>query len=752
MEDDSNPAPSENKPRVSALTRSSAATTCPEDEGLDDVLGSEGGDTVGVGCQEKAASENYVASLTAPILKQLALLKQQLDEVLDGQVKITATLSDRLGSKTLQLPAPERSRSIEMPHVIPEDYAVERKNYAAESKTSLQSFESISPLPTHQAHYSRQLSPVSPTVRRPRRLLHKSHSGLHKQASGAPTRQVSGAPSRQVSGAPTRQVSGAPSLICLANHDGFGETALSTPDPASPMPMAVKQGVRIARSSSSLTSKLAAACRPSNQSDEQIITKVLSFNSVGIEPTSPGCHEHSEDSGLPLQVKRSQSKFEAFRTEEEDKQDLMELFKLAEDWASSQVKPLMLSEQLRTLSKYDVELTVDSVIGVLIVLNALFIGVSMDAPASHQHIIVGIDVFFSIAFIFELCLKLAVNGFQKHFLSENRWMNTFDAALIFMDLVQLALQALYTDTASSVADLPSASIFRVVRLVRLVRILRLLRHPALQTLLMMLHGMVGGLPALGWALILFVSSVYIVALMLREFLGRTDHDRIYEYFHSVPRSMVTTFRCSFGDCETIAGTPIFEHVDSVYGFGFSVFYCLFAFVMSIGMFNVISAIFVQSTLTAASALKNKRKKERLQDDELWASRIYIIVRKLLDHAYPWDHRDSSLSDLVDTIYDLPVENQQLELLVADPDVKVALEDLDIDPEDNHTLADVLDTEQTGDVLVIELLQGLRRLRGNPRRSDIVAVDLTCRSMQNTLKNMQNQLTAITANQTKRNKH
>eukprot|EP00929_Paragymnodinium_shiwhaense_P005552 TRINITY_DN10770_c0_g4_i1.p1 TRINITY_DN10770_c0_g4~~TRINITY_DN10770_c0_g4_i1.p1 ORF type:complete len:699 (-),score=111.64 TRINITY_DN10770_c0_g4_i1:322-2418(-) len=650
--------------------------------------------------QCKVASLEDVASVTAPILRQLDLVKHQLGEVLDGQVKLTAALSDRSCSKTLMLAKPERQVSPGHPTMIPEDASV-----ASEPVLSFRA-------PTG----SRQPSKEAPLPQRPiRRRLTRSLS---------------------TTSSTFKRVRGAAEATKDVVRDVSDSDEQSEPEPVSPLR---KRGGRILRAGSNLSRLM------SNKGDEARPKGTITFNTLCVEEAaSPALSIQTpfSEGGAAIEVKRSKSCFEAFRTEEEDKEDLLALFVLAEDWAQAQTAPPSAWEQLRSMSTKHLDLTVDSVIGTLIVLNAIFIGVSMDAPESHAHVVVGIDVFFSVAFILELSLKVAVHGIRGHFRGDNRWMNTFDAALILMDLVQLAMQACLPSDASNVADLPSASIFRVVRLVRLVRILRLLRHPALQTLLMMLHGMVGGLPTLGWALILFVSSVYIVALMLREFLGRTNHDRIYDYFDSVPRSMVTTFRCSFGDCSTIEGTPIFEHVDSVYGFGFSVFYCLFAFVMSIGMFNVISAIFVQSTMTAASALKNKRKKERLQDDELWASRIYVIVRKLLDYSYPWSHEESSLSALIDSVYDMSVESSHLELVVADPAVKAALEELDIDPEDNGTLADVLDVDQTGDIALIELLQGLRRLRGNPRRSDIVAVDLTCRSMQNTLKDIQSQLKAL----------
>merc|ERR1712147_25243 len=99
--------------------------------------------------------------------------------------------------------------------------------------------------------------------------------------------------------------------------------------------------------------------------------------------------------------------------------------------------------------------------------------------------------------------------------------------------------------------------------------------------------MIGGMTTLLWSMVLFLIALYVVALVFRESLGRREQDRIYEYFENLPRAMFTTFRCSFGDCTTDGGTPLFEHVNASYGGLYSLFYCFFTFTMTVGLYNVI---------------------------------------------------------------------------------------------------------------------------------------------------------------------
>merc|ERR1712060_928935 len=67
--------------------------------------------------------------------------------------------------------------------------------------------------------------------------------------------------------------------------------------------------------------------------------------------------------------------------------------------------------------------------------------------------------------------------------------------------------------------------------------------------------------------------------------------------------------------------------------------------------------------------------------------------------------------------------------IEDPSVRRALKDLEIDECDHKYMFDILDNDNTGSLTLFEFMDGLRRLRGNPRRSDIISVDLMVRDIQ-----------------------
>eukprot|EP00929_Paragymnodinium_shiwhaense_P114165 TRINITY_DN824_c0_g2_i2.p1 TRINITY_DN824_c0_g2~~TRINITY_DN824_c0_g2_i2.p1 ORF type:complete len:710 (-),score=132.97 TRINITY_DN824_c0_g2_i2:497-2626(-) len=434
---------------------------------------------------------------------------------------------------------------------------------------------------------------------------------------------------------------------------------------------------------------------------------------------------------------KSRSSFNALRTKDEDIAELRSVLIRAEDIGrntANQKTPVL--QRLHALTPKEKELALDSCIGFVIVVNAAFIGYSIDAPVSQESIVFNIDVFFSVVFVLELLLKLRLNGLRGQFSGEAAKMNIFDASIILVDTTQLLLSLILSGEDGGFLNLPSISLLRVLRLVRLARMLRLLRFKVFDELIMMVGGMMGGVTTLFWAMVLYFFAVYLVSLMFRETLGHRKIENIFEYFQDVPRSMFTVFRCSFGDCSSAGGMPIFEHVEIHYGVFYSLLYCLFMFSMTIGLFNVISAIFVDATLAAAASMRFKAKKARLQDGDLWATRICTLVSKLAAHENIEIKPGGSLVDILDDIYEMDVKVGTMAAIAGDEEVKEALDDLEIDPEDHEHLAVILDPDQGGSIAVIELIEGIKRLRGDPKRSDIVQIELMLRSIMRVVQEIQ----------------
>jgi len=395
-----------------------------------------------------------------------------------------------------------------------------------------------------------------------------------------------------------------------------------------------------------------------------------------------------------------------------------------------------LTEKMKDASKDSVELVIDSFIGIMIFSNALFIGLSIDNAgddAADNLLFVVVDVFYTCIFMGELIVKIRMNGVWGHFCGIRSGFgimsNWFDFLIVAVDTVQLVMRLFFPLAMLELEKAPSSSLFRVIRLLRLGRVLRILKIDAVKDLVNMTSGLIGGMSTLMWAGILFGIAVYVFALVFRETIGKEETvEGVTDYFDTVPRAIYTLWRCSFGDCSTAAGMPIFELVEREFGWIYAGIYCTFIYFFTVGLFNVISAIFVESTLSAATMQDLRDKQARLMDDTLWATRISQLIKVIMKHTLP-ETEVHALSEHLDQIRAIDVGPSDFKNIVSDEEAIRALDDLDISRDDHRYLSDILDPDNGGSVTIIDVVDGLKRLRGEPRRSDIVAVDLMVRSIQ-----------------------
>lgn len=378
--------------------------------------------------------------------------------------------------------------------------------------------------------------------------------------------------------------------------------------------------------------------------------------------------------------------------------------------------------------KTTLDLWIDSIMGFIVAVNAIMIGVQMDFDEVSPLFFGVTDKFFLITFCIELILKLSIHGLRYHFCGPHKRAHFLDFVIILVDITQ-QLMAAGTDTNSK----NLSPFFRLVRIIKLMRLVRLLRSDVFRDLLAMVQGFSGSMSTLCWSMVLFFFVIYVYALIFRELFGRRDDIvQINPYFNTVPRSMLTMFRCGFGDCSSDYG-PILEDVMVYYSWVHILLYCLFTFSVCVGVFNVISAIFVESILSATLRTEAAKKKARLSDEEMWCKNVEAIIMDLVNRSsYPWPTEGA---DVVDQLvsYELPLE--LLNQAVMEPIVAECLLALDLDPDDNAYLSDIMDPDNGGTINILDLVEALRRLRGDPRRSDIVSVDLMIRSIQKELRGL-----------------
>jgi len=159
--------------------------------------------------------------------------------------------------------------------------------------------------------------------------------------------------------------------------------------------------------------------------------------------------------------------------------------------------------------------------------------------------------------------------------------------------------------------------------------------------------------------------------------------------------------------------------------------------VTIALFNVITAMFLESTMTAAQELNFRKQQERIHDKKLWSKGVSILIRKLLEGCGYDLPLNRKLSESVDEIMEAQVDRRVINaLVVEDVEASKVLDDLDVDKHDHARLGDILDSGHQGCIGILDFVNGLRRLRGNsPTRSDMVGIDLMVQDLQEQCRKM-----------------
>eukprot|EP00929_Paragymnodinium_shiwhaense_P077689 TRINITY_DN40043_c0_g1_i1.p1 TRINITY_DN40043_c0_g1~~TRINITY_DN40043_c0_g1_i1.p1 ORF type:complete len:639 (+),score=129.02 TRINITY_DN40043_c0_g1_i1:58-1974(+) len=380
---------------------------------------------------------------------------------------------------------------------------------------------------------------------------------------------------------------------------------------------------------------------------------------------------------------------------------------------------------------------VDAAMSILVVLQVALIGIRCDFDPDWLGWFV-VDVAFALCFLAELALRVRAIGCSEYFCGEHVGGHVFDALVTTLDSLQVAACAVF-EPVWFANNVPRVALLRVCRLLRMGRLVRIFRLSLFVDLIRMINGMLGAVSTLSVAAILILVPVYLAAVMMRQTIGQHEEETIAKpYFQSVGRGMYTILRCSFGDCSTDTGTPIFALSHGDYGSGFAAFFCMFQFVMIIGIFNVISAIFVDKIMEASRVHEKYNRHKRLGDKDLFARNVSKLLRCLVDTS-PAARRmmeqmgccspdDPDNQPTIEDLATLDILPETMEQVVKMPVAQQALQELDISEEDHGRLFDILDADNSGSLMLPEVILGLSRLRGEARRSDTIAIDLMVRSI------------------------
>jgi len=211
---------------------------------------------------------------------------------------------------------------------------------------------------------------------------------------------------------------------------------------------------------------------------------------------------------------------------------------------------------------------------------------------------------------------------------------------------------------------------------------------------------------------------------------------------SLSRSWFTLFRCFTDGCAAYDGTPLSERLYDIYGVWWVVPYVFLFVGITLGLFNLIMAIFIDNVM--ASQMQRK-----LQEISNTAKSVEIDIKESLlrltlqsksngvppdveqEIIHLDDHYHSNLAR-VRAKFDLLVNAEIVVTKAAflswlkDREFLAVLKDADIETANESGIYEVLDADMSNTLSIEEVYVGLMRLRGPIAKSEIVGLILRLR--------------------------
>lgn len=355
----------------------------------------------------------------------------------------------------------------------------------------------------------------------------------------------------------------------------------------------------------------------------------------------------------------------------------------------------------------------DSISFAMIIMNAIITAVSTDVQP-HMKLWSWVEYVFLMYFIAELFIRLYVERVVRFFCGADRWWNLLDLLLVCLAIVD-NVQELVEDKGRTTGVFTAMRVMRLLRVAKLIRLMRM--SSMFREFLLMVKGILAVAPTLAWATVILAAVISILGMFARQTIGRwcdTEFDERYcpsaklqQYsatlFSTVARSCFTVFRCYTEGCVAPDGTPLLTELleMNTQGLLMVCFYTVSYIFVSFGLFNLILAVVVESTMQHARKAENQSSVNLLK-----AKKLRDLLLELARHEASPGSAEVSES--------LVITKEAFKQVLNDPNMTELLEDLEVPAASANSLFDTLDADNSSTLSVHELIEGIMRLQGFAR--------------------------------------
>lgn len=390
-------------------------------------------------------------------------------------------------------------------------------------------------------------------------------------------------------------------------------------------------------------------------------------------------------------------------------------------------------------------------VALLIIANGIMIGFQTHPNFEDWDGWPWLEVMFVIALVLENVLRIRLLGLRLFFCGNDRIFNWFDFFLSLTGLADLLISHL-----SEESDMFGVSLLRFCRLIRLVRVVKVFRLRCMKELRLMVKGLVAGFRTLCLSFVLLIAVLYVISGFATMTIGsdqRTSDLGLLIHFETIPQAMFMAFLCFSGECIDRSGRPIHTLIANEFGIPFVMCYVVSYMLVSMGIFNVILAVYVDITMKAAKendamtaeqhareSIRIARTTRELLKKFAAAYRLYQDMDNI-DKMPQLDFNNGAAPFTDNDIHaKIAITKELFLLVIQDRCVQRLMDELDLPP-DRANLFEAIDADGSGTLHVTELVQGLLQIRGEVKKSDAVATLLSTKALQNMVTEMREEMNA-----------
>jgi len=325
-----------------------------------------------------------------------------------------------------------------------------------------------------------------------------------------------------------------------------------------------------------------------------------------------------------------------------------------------------------------------------------------------------VELFFCVAFTAELILRAMVDGRQFFSCASSKWMwNSFDTILVTMqiaeEMILFVMDTMHMGKGDQGfgSDFTIMRILRILRLIRIMRLVRVLRFIGeLRTIVIQI---IGSMRSLCWTCALLIMVMYVVGVYLTQLVSdymvelRREDPQALEgdvmdlsmYFGSLGNTILSLYQAiTNGISWYELSSPLMKYFSP----WISTVLCFYTAFAIFALFNIVTGVFVESALDAAT-----KDKETL----LYHSLLALWNKARGDKDF--------------------ITHERLKECVTDHDdvqmyesMKMYFEAINISTDEHRFLFDLIDLDGSGSIDFLEFVNGCFHLRGPAKALDLVA--------------------------------